>query len=307
MMLAIRNLTFRYPAAERAALANVSFEARKGEVLGLLGPNGAGKTTLIAHLAGLLPIQGGDILVDGQPLSAVRAAQPTRIAVAPQEYAFYAMLTVAENLNCFAGAGGLSRAEKKTRIAASLAFAQLENYRDVRAERLSGGLKRRLNLAIALLHNPEVLLFDEPTVGVDPQSRAFLLDTVKQLAKDGCIVIYTSHYMDEVEAIADRVVIIDHGRVLKNGTLHELLADGSSQLSLAVEGGHTGRLMSALAAFAPVTRMAEGVQLSLAPGQTLTGVLAAVQAAGLAIRHMRFGHANLEHVFMALTHRNLRD
>ncbi len=306
-MLTIQNLSFRYPDAERPALENVSFEARRGEVLGLLGPNGAGKTTLIAHLAGLLPIQDGNILIDGQLLGAVRAAQPTRIAVAPQEYAFYAMLTVGENLNCFAGAGGLSPHEKKARVAASLAFAQLEHYRDVRAERLSGGLKRRLNLAIALLHKPEVLLFDEPTVGVDPQSRAFLLDTVKQLAKDGCTVIYTSHYMEEVEAIADRVVIIDHGRVLKSGTLHELLADGSTQLSLAVEGGHIDKLVSVLAPFAPVTPMAEGVQLALVPGQTLTGVLATVQAAGLAIRHMRFGHANLEHVFMALTHRHLRD
>ncbi len=306
-MLSIRDLSFRYPAAERPALEHVSFDAMRGEVLGLLGPNGAGKTTLIAHLAGLLAIQSGDILVDGEPLAAARATQPTRIAVAPQEYAFYAMLSVEENLSCFAGAGGLSGAQRKARIAESLAFAQLENYRSVRAERLSGGLKRRLNLAIALLHRPQLLLFDEPTVGVDPQSRAFLLDTVKRLAKEGCTVIYTSHYMEEVEAIADRVVIIDHGQVLKSGTLHELLADGSAQLSLAVEGGHMERLVSVLEPFAPVTRAAEGVELALAPGQTLAAVLTAVQAAGLSVRYARFGHANLEHVFMSLTHRHLRD
>lgn len=306
-MLSIRELSFQYAAAERPALQCVSFEARPGEVLGLLGPNGAGKTTLIAHLAGLVAIQAGDILIDGQPLAAIRAAQPSRIAVAPQEYAFYAMLSVEENLDCFAGAGGLKGAQKKDRISESLAFAQLESYRRVRAERLSGGLKRRLNLAIALLHKPDLLLFDEPTVGVDPQSRAFLLDTVRQLAKDGCTVIYTSHYMEEVETIADRVVIIDHGRVLKSGTLHELLADGGTQLSLAVEGGHTERLVAVLQAFAPVTRAAEGVELTLPSGQTLAAVLTAVQAAGLSIRHARFGHANLEHVFMSLTHRHLRD
>lgn len=306
-MLSIRDLSFRYPDAERSALERVSFEARRGEVLGLLGPNGAGKTTLIAHLAGLLSIQSGDIMIDGTPLAAIRAAQPTRVAVAPQEYAFYATLTVEENLDCFAGAGGLHGARKKARIAESLAFAQLENYRRVRAERLSGGLKRRLNLAIALLHKPELLLFDEPTVGVDPQSRAFLLDTIKQLAKDGCTVIYTSHYMEEVEAIADRVVIIDHGQVLKSGTLRELLADGSAQISLAVEGGHTERLIAALESFAPVMPVAEGVELTLASGQTLAAVLAAVQSAGLSVRHARFGHGNLEHVFMALTHRHLRD
>jgi ABC-2 type transport system ATP-binding protein len=306
-MLSIRDLSYQYPAADRPALEDVSFEARSGEVLGLLGPNGAGKTTIIAHIAGLLPVRSGSISFGQQPLAAVRAAKPTRIAVAPQEYAFYAMLTVAENLDCFAGVGWLAGDEKRRRIAASLEFAQLDSYRDVRADRLSGGLKRRLNLAIALLHKPELLLFDEPTVGVDPQSRAFLLDAVKQLARGGCTVIYTSHYMEEVEAIADRVVILDHGRVLKSGTLHELLADGITILNLAVEGGNAERLLAVLATFGPATQLAEGAQLTLAPGQTLQAVLAAVEAAGLAVRYARFGHANLEHVFMALTHHYLRD
>jgi ABC-2 type transport system ATP-binding protein len=306
-MLSIRDLSFRYPAAERPALAGVSFDARQGEVLGLLGPNGAGKTTLIAHLAGLLPVESGQILIEGRTLAEARAAQPTRIAVAPQEYAFYAMLTVAENLDCFAGAGGLAGKEKKGRLAACLAFAQLENFRDVRAERLSGGLKRRLNLAIALLHKPQILLFDEPTVGVDPQSRAFLLEAVRKLADDGSTVLYTSHYMEEVEAIADRVVILDHGRVLKAGTLSELLADGSTQLVLAVEGGHTQRLTSILAPFGTATPLVDGAQLALPAGQSPAAALAAVEAAGLVVRHARFGHANLEHVFMSLTQRNLRD
>jgi ABC-2 type transport system ATP-binding protein len=258
-------------------------------------------------LAGLLPLASGGILVDGQPLAAARAAQPTRIAVAPQEYAFYAALTVTENLECFAGAGGLAGARKKSRIGTSLALAQLENYRSVRAERLSGGLKRRLNLAIALLHEPELLLFDEPTVGVDPQSRAFLLDAVKRLAQEGCTVIYTSHYMEEVEAIADRVVILDHGQVLKSGTLRDLLKEGSTEFEIAVEGEGDEQLMAVLAPFGPVVRHARGVQLELGPAQSPAAVLAAVESAGLKVRHARFGHANLEHVFMALTRRHLRD
>ena len=125
-MLAIKNLSFRYPTANVAALSEVSFEARRGEVLGLLGPNGAGKTTLIAHLAGLLPLQSGEITLDQQPLALARAKQPTRIAVAPQEYAFYPSLSVTENLACFAGVGHLSGSDKKLRIADCLAFAQLE-------------------------------------------------------------------------------------------------------------------------------------------------------------------------------------
>ena len=306
-MLSIRDLSYQYPTGDEPALKNISFEAQSGEVLGLLGPNGAGKTTIIAHLAGLLPIQHGEISVNQQPLARVRATQPTSIAVAPQEYAFYAVLTVLENLDCFAGVGGLTGAEKKQQITASLEFAQLENYRHVRADRLSGGLKRRLNLAIAMLHKPELLLFDEPTVGVDPQSRAFLLEAVKHLAMEGCTVIYTSHYMEEVESIADRVVILDQGQVLKSGTLHELLADDSTELNLEVEGGNIDRLLTVLASFGSVTQLDQSAQLSLSRDQSLAEVMSAVEVAGLSVCHARFGHANLEHVFMSLTHRNLRD
>jgi ABC-2 type transport system ATP-binding protein len=306
-MLAIRKLSFRYPSANVAALDDVSFEALRGEVLGLLGPNGAGKTTLIAHLAGLLPIQHGDITLDQQALAAERARQPTRVAVAPQEYAFYPSLSVTENLACFAGVGSLSGREKKSRIAECLAFAQLERYATVRADRLSGGLKRRLNLAIALLHRPELLLFDEPTVGVDPQSRAFLLEAIKQLAQDGCAVIYTSHYMEEVEAIADRVVILDQGRVLKQGVLSELLSTGATQLQLTVEGGELERLQTLLSPFGEITPHGAGVQLTLASRHDFAAVIATLDAAGLVVSHARFGHADLEQLFMSLTHHSLRD
>ena len=306
-MLSIRELSFRYPTANVAALDMVSFDAVRGEVLGLLGPNGAGKTTLIAHLSGQLPIQSGEITLDQQSLAAARASKPTRIAVAPQEYAFYPSLSVVENLACFAGVGGLSGNEKKSRIAECLAFAQLERYAAVRADRLSSGLKRRLNLAIALLHRPELLLFDEPTVGVDPQSRAFLLDAVKNLAQHGCAVIYTSHYMEEVEAIADRVVILDQGRVLEQGALTELLSAGGTQLQLAVEGGEDERLQTLLSPFGGVTRQGVGVQVTLASRRSFAAVIAAVEAAGLVVSHARFGHADLEQLFMSLTHHSLRD
>jgi ABC-2 type transport system ATP-binding protein len=227
-MLAVSRLGYRYRTATVAALAEVSFSAARGQVMGLLGPNGAGKTTLIALLAGLLSLQEGEIALDGQPLAAARALRPTRIALAPQEYAFYPSLTVTENLDCFAGIGGLSGSARRGRIAECLAFAQIERYAHTRADRLSGGLKRRLNLAIALLHRPELLLLDEPTVGVDPQSRAFLLDAVRGLAQSGCTVIYASHYMEEIEAIADQVVFLDEGRVVKQGPLKELLAEAEA-------------------------------------------------------------------------------
>ncbi|MGJ7565486.1 ABC transporter ATP-binding protein [Variovorax sp. GB1R11] len=302
-MLALQQLGYRYPHAEAAALADVSLEVARGCVLGLLGPNGAGKTTLISHLSGALAVQSGEILIDGQPLRQVRARTPTRIAVAPQEQAFYPMLTVAENLAVFAAAGGLSGARKKQRVDACTQFAQLEQFAGVRAERLSGGLKRRLNLAIALLPEPELMLFDEPTVGVDPQSRAFILDAIKSLAQAGAAVIYASHYMEEIEAIADRVAILDRGHVLREGALDDLLSKSAMLLTLAADGLDADMLSR----FGTVER--DGVQwrIHLNPRTGPATVLAALEAAGIEVRHAEFGRHDLEQLFMALTHRSLRD
>lgn len=306
-MLVIRDLSYCYLHTEKPALTDVSLNAERGQILGLLGPNGAGKTTLISHLSGVLPVQQGDISIDGLPLTVVRHKSPTRIAVAPQEYAFYPMLTVRENLECFAAAGGLGGERKRKRIGECLAFSQLERVVQVRAERLSGGLKRRLNLAIALLPEPELILLDEPTVGVDPQSRAFLLDAVKTLANNGAAVIYTSHYMEEIEAIANRVIIIDDGKVLRDGTLNELLNDGVAHVRLAVEGVLATQLSMLLGRFGTVESVGEEWRVMLAPEQTPTALLAAVEKAGGRLRHAEFGRSNLEQLFMTLTHHSLRD
>jgi ABC-2 type transport system ATP-binding protein len=305
-MLSIEHLGYRYPRADTAALDGVSLSARRGSVLGLLGPNGAGKTTLISHLAGLLPVQQGQILIDSEPLAMARAANPTRIAVAPQEYAFYPMLSVAENLACFAAAGRLSGTKRDERIAACLAFAQLERYQGIRAEKLSGGLKRRLNLAIALLPEPELMLFDEPTVGVDPQSRAFILDAIKALARKGAAVIYTSHYMEEIEAIADHVVILDRGRMLCAGSLDELLAQHEPVMVLAADGLPREALLALLAQHGSVVDTA-GPRLSLRLRSRPAEVLAALDAAGATVHSAQFGRGNLEQLFMSLTQRSLRD
>ncbi|MCR6475088.1 ABC transporter ATP-binding protein [Variovorax sp. ZS18.2.2] len=302
-MLALKNLGHRYPHATAPALADVSLAVPRGCVLGLLGPNGAGKTTLISHLSGALAVQSGEILIDGQPLQQVRAKTPTRIAVAPQDQAFYSMLTVAENLACFAAASRLSGARKRERIEACMRFSQLESFAGVRADRLSGGLKRRLNLAIALLPEPELMLFDEPTVGVDPQSRAFILDAIKSLAQAGAAVIYASHYMEEIEAIADRVAILDHGRVLREGSLDDLLSKSAMLLTLAADGLD----MEMLSRFGTVEQGAAQWRIHLNPGSGPGPVLAALEASGIEVRHAEFGRHDLEQLFMALTHRSLRD
>lgn len=306
-MLAVTKLSFQYPGAPQAALDGVSLTLQHGRVLGLLGPNGAGKTTLIAHLAGLLTVQQGSIELNGKPLAEARRACPTRITLAPQEYAFYPMLTVAENLACFAAASDLKGARQRERIATCIAFAQLERFATTRADRLSGGLKRRLNLAIALLPEPELILLDEPTVGVDPQSRAFLLDAVRALAAAGSTVLYTSHYIEEIEAIADDVAILDHGRILRAAPLPELLAEGGAQMTLRIDWPLDAAL-ALLGNFGTTHTGHDGeIALQLNASATPAGVLQAIATAGATLHMARYGSHDLERLFMQLTHRTLRD
>ncbi len=306
-MLTLNDVHFRYPKAPQPALAGVSFELQRGEILGLLGPNGAGKTTLISHLAGILPIQQGSVSVNGETLAQARYKNPASIAVAPQEYAFYPTLSVRENLQCF---GSISTTKNlSARIARALVFAQLEQFSQQQAQTLSGGLKRRLNLAIATLSDPQYILLDEPTVGVDPQSRAFLLDAVQQLAANGVGVIYTSHYMEEVEALAKRVVIIDHGKVLRQGSLDDLLAQGQALLTFAQIGLSPESVQQALQGYGEIpARVAHSTQQLLLDAQfTPSQALAALEKAGAQITHAEFGRFNLEQLFMQLTQRSLRD
>ena len=230
--LSLRDLTFRYPGANDAALQGLTLDIPRGGVFGLLGPNGAGKTTLISLIAGQLRGASGDMLLDGAPLAEARRRAPRSLGLVPQEHAFYPMLTCRENLRFFGGVQGLGAARLAERVAAASAFARLEPVLERRAGELSGGLKRRLNFAIGLLTEPQVLLLDEPTVGVDAQSRAFLLERIRALAAPDRIVVYTSHYMEEVQAICDRVAIIDHGRVLLAGPLAEVLQDSARSLAL---------------------------------------------------------------------------
>lgn len=301
-MLSLQDLHFRYPKSPQAALAGVSFALQRGEILGLLGPNGAGKTTLISHLAGLLPIQQGQIQINGATLAQARQQNPSRIAIAPQEYAFYPSLSVRENLQCFAAIS--SGKQLAARIDQALAFSQLERFSRQQAQTLSGGLKRRLNLAIATLANPEYLLLDEPTVGVDPQSRSFLLTAVQQLAASGVGIIYTSHYMEELEAIAQRVVIMDHGKVLRQGSLQELLAQGQALLQFRQTGLEPEALQRVLHSYG---ELQSEQQLLLYPQFTPSQALNALEQAGATIIHAEFGRFNLEQLFMQLTHRSLRD
>ncbi|MDR2926379.1 MAG: ABC transporter ATP-binding protein [Azoarcus sp.] len=221
-MIRIGSLSYRYRPNAPLALDGISLNIARGAVHGLLGPNGAGKTTLISLLAGLLPHPAGQISIVGEPLDAWRATHPRAIALVPQDYAFYPMLTVAENLAFFSGVQGIPRPQRTRLCDEALAFARLEAVAKQRAEELSGGLRRRLNLAIGLVGAPEILLLDEPTVGVDPASRQFLLEAVRRFAANGRTVVYSSHYMEEVDAVCQEVSILDSGKVLRAGPTGEV-------------------------------------------------------------------------------------
>lgn len=214
-LVAATGLVYRYPGQEAAALDGVDLRLERGQAVGLLGPNGSGKSTLISLLAGLRVPQQGRI--------DLATADRRSIAWVPQEYAFYPDLTCLENLRFFAAMLPVEAAEATRRIDAAIASCMLGEFAARRARHCSGGVRRRLNLAISLLQQPEVLLLDEPTAGVDPQSRAFLLDRVQELVAGGTAVLYATHYMEEVSAVCSDIVLLDHGHVLAVGKLATLL------------------------------------------------------------------------------------
>jgi ABC-2 type transport system ATP-binding protein len=224
-LIEIDGVAKRYRHADVRAVDGVSLAIAPGTIFGLLGPNGAGKTTLISILLGLVRKDAGAVRIGGHDMDRDLPAIRRLCGLAPQDLGFYPMLTVEENLRFYGGAAGLGGDTLAQRVAQACDWTQLGEQRGKRASALSGGLKRRLNLALSLLHAPRVLVLDEPTAGVDPQSRAFILSVIQRLrAEQGLTVIYTSHYMEEVQQLCDRVAILDHGRVLAQGTLAELLA-----------------------------------------------------------------------------------
>jgi ABC-2 type transport system ATP-binding protein len=295
------------------AVAEVSFEATPGKVLGLLGPNGAGKSTTISMLAGLMTPDSGSIHIDGARLGT--GADPTkrRLGLVTQEIALLEELPARMNLEFFGGLYGLSGNALAARIAAVLELTSLaDRARDPPSE-FSGGMRRRLNIACALLHEPQILLLDEPTVGVDPQSRNAIFDTIEVLAGQGRTLVYTTHYMEEVERLCDRIVIVDHGRVLANDTLAGLLASApiANKLMLKYDPPPDEAALAEIGSLPGVTqvKITEG-ELSVSAtdlGTAAPRVLERLAARGFSCQELTSRRANLEDVFLSLTGRTLRD
>jgi len=220
------------------AVDNVSFSVRRGQLVGLLGTNGAGKTTTVSMIAGLVKPDQGEVLIDGARLSGDTDPKKRRVGLVPQDLALYDELTARANLRFFGALYGLSGAALDNAIKDAMALVGLSDRGNDRVATYSGGMKRRLNLAAGLLHDPDILLLDEPTVGVDPQSRNAIFENLEALKQRGKALLYTTHYMEEVERLADRIVVMDHGRVIAADTLDGL------QAGVAVVGGGKATLES---------------------------------------------------------------
>ena len=318
MVVSMRNVVKRY--GEHLALDNATLEVDRAEIFGLLGPNGAGKTTAIRILTGLQSADSGTVSLFGttprSTAASVRGASGPdrdarrRIGLAPQEPAIFEDLTTWENLRFFGGLYGLRGAELNRACTEALELSGLEEEKRTYPRAFSGGLKRRLNIACALVHRPDLVILDEPTVGVDPQSRNRILDQVRNLSARGVTVIYASHYLAEVQALCTTVGIMDRGRVIVQGTIHELISrlDSEERIRLVLDRPSPG-VTQRLAALKGVLhcRWEEGaLVLSAEPGQVrIARVVEAVAHVGVEVIHAEMVRPGLEDLFLAFTGRRL--
>jgi ABC-2 type transport system ATP-binding protein len=310
-MLEIRNLRKTYGAT--VALEGVSFRIEKGQTLGLLGPNGAGKTTTVSIISGLISADSGEVLIEGRALGSDTDPVKQRIGLVPQDLALYDELSAQANLEFFGALYELTGAKLATAAGAALELVGLTDKVREKVKNFSGGMKRRLNLAVALLHDPDLLLLDEPTVGVDPQSRNAIFENLETLKQRGKTLLYTTHYMEEAERLCDRLVVVDHGRVIANDTLHGLYRMLPASNVLAVELENAGDRFP----LDDLRSLSEVQSADFSDGSLRIGVgnLAAdtprvlewLNARGQSFTHLVTERPDLETVFLTLTGRKLRD
>jgi ABC-2 type transport system ATP-binding protein len=310
VVLECRDLHKRF--GETVAVRGVSFRVHEGETYGLLGPNGAGKTTTISIICGLLEADTGEVVVAGRPLTTRSVDAKAAIGYVPQELAIYPDLSARENLRFFAQLYGLASADARARVNEVLDVIGLADRADDQAKTYSGGMQRRLNIGIGLLHRPRLLVLDEPTVGVDPQSRNAILESVERLSAAGMAVLYTTHYMEEAERLCDRIGIVDRGERKAEGTRAELVALVGEHDRVIIEA--TGGLDAAAQALAevPGVRAASVADGSLAlivdhARNLLPELLRAAAGTGASVRSVDVDEPDLEAVFLHLTGRALRD
>ena len=309
-ILECRDLTKSF--GDIAAVKGVGFHIGEGETYGLLGPNGAGKTTTISMVTGLMEPDGGEVFVGGRPLTTRSVDAKREIGLVPQDLAVYPDLTAKENLIFFGKLYNMAGTDLKRRADEVLEIIGLTERANDQTDKYSGGMKRRLNIGIGLLHKPRLLLLDEPTVGVDPQSRNAILESVEHLSDEGMAVLYTTHYMEEAERLCDRVGIIDLGLIKAEGTRRELIQMIGRRDRVRLQAG--GPAEAAVEAVAGIHAVQEagvvdgGIEMLVDDAGTwIAEILGRVSGAGVSVTSVDIDEPNLESVFLHLTGRALRD
>ena len=309
MIATMKNIVKRY--GDTLALDHLNLNVQEGEILGLLGPNGAGKTTAIRTLCGLIDADSGETTVMGRKQSIKNLEARREIGLVTQEITVFTDLTAAENLRYFGGLYGLRGAELQANVDEMLAFVGLRDRAKKKPGTFSGGMQRRLNIACALVHKPKLVIMDEPTVGIDPQSRNHILESVKDIAKNGTTVIYTTHYMEEVQAICDRISIMDMGRVITEGTLDELVGRLQHEQRVHLTALVPSEALTAdLQAISGVKHVAVNGNAYAITSASDSGNVSRIME--IAQRHggvtsFTEEKASLENVFLTLTGKKLRD
>ena len=309
-MLEVTDLKKSY--GKVVAVDGVNLRAAAGETIGLLGPNGAGKTTTVSIIAGLLRPDSGNVLIEGKPLRGDTDPIKRKIGLVPQDMALYDELSALNNLSFFAALYKLDGAGAKRSIAEALDLVGLTDRAKHKVSTFSGGMKRRLNLAAALLHDPQILLLDEPTVGVDPQSRHAIFENLETLKRRGKTLIYTTHYMEEAERLCDRIIIIDHGKVIADDTLQGLhrMLPVTNILAIELEKPDSSltEQILALPEIQSVELRGRGLRVGLHNlSAGAPGILQWLTAHGHTYQHVMSERPDLETVFLTLTGRSLRD
>jgi linearmycin/streptolysin S transport system ATP-binding protein len=296
---------------ELLAVDDISFFVAPGKIFGLLGPNGAGKTTTISMISGLLKPSSGAVSVDGIRLDRDAIGVKRRLGVVPQEIAIYEDLTAPENLDFWGGVYGLRGATLRAKRDELLQLVGLADRAKEPVRQFSGGMKRRLNLAMGLVHGPKLVLLDEPTVGIDPQARLNILQVVRDIVAAGTTVLYTTHYLEEAEDLCDELAIMDHGKILAQGSITELKAQLGDGSLLTLQGQFDpvqSEKVSGIAGLKTLEWSEERALLLVERGAaSVGGVLEKLYASGLHLRDVQIKEPNLEDLFLKLTGRELRD
>jgi ABC-2 type transport system ATP-binding protein len=307
-MISVNNLTKNYGSVQ--ALKGISFNIKKGEFFGLLGPNGAGKTTTISIMSTIVKPDIGSVTLAGFDIQNNPDACKRQIGVVPQEIALYSELSAYDNLMFWGSLYHVAIAELKIRVDETLKLFGLFDRKDDKVKTYSGGMKRRINIASALLHHPKILFMDEPTVGIDPQSRNLIFEVVEKLHKQGMTIVYTTHYMEEAERLCDRIGIIDNGEIIAQGTLEELKSMSKIQETIVVSFTNlTDDLFGRISKeWINCKRIDNTIQFfSNDVKSDLSIIIIKCNSANLAITHIDIQKVNLETIFLSLTGKQLRD